>query len=215
MTEVQFYTNPMSRGRIARWMLEETGAPYAEHLLGYGAEMKSAEYRAINPMGKVPCIVHGAALVTEVAAICAYLADAFPEAGLAPERDAPERGAYYRWLFFAAGPLEAAVINKSFGFELPDDPQARGRAGWGDFSLVVDTLEGLLADGREFVLGARFSAADVYLGSQIGWGLQFGTIDARPGFKDYAARIMSRPAAIRANERDDAAMAKMQEGARG
>jgi glutathione S-transferase len=203
MAELTLYTNPMSRGRIARWMVEETGADYDAVVLGYGPEMKSAEYRAINPMGKVPAIRHGEVVVTEAAAICAYLADAFPQAGLAPEPGSPERGPYYRWLFFGAGPVEAAVTNASMGVAA-DTPELRGRVGYGSLGDVLDTLEGLLADGREWVLGERFSAADVYLGAQISWGLMFGSMDERPGFRAYAARLAARPAAIRAREKDDA-----------
>lgn len=204
--ELVLYTNPMSRGRIARWMMEEAGQPYRVVSLAYGPEMKAAAYRAINPMGKVPALVHGDAVVTECAAICAYMAEAFPGAGLSPAPGTPERGPFLRWLFFAAGPLETAVVNKSFGFELPEGPQAAGRAGWGGYDQVIDALEGLLADGRPHLLGGAFSAVDVYLGSQIARGLQFGTIPERPGFADYAARIMARPAAIRARELDDALM---------
>ena len=203
MADLTLYTNPMSRGRIARWMLEEVGEPYEARILGYGAQMKSAEYRAVNPMGKVPAIRHGETVVTEAAAICAYLADAFPGAGLAPEPRAPERGAYYRWLFFAAGPVEAAVTNGSLGV-VTDTPELSGRVGYGSMTDVLDALEGLVA-GREFVTG-RFSAADVYLGSAIGWGLLFGTMEERPGFRAYHERLAGRPAAIRAREADDALM---------
>src|SRR3569623_1649044 len=113
--DLVFYTNPMSRGRIVRWMLEEVGQPYRTELLEYETGMKAAQYLAINPTGKVPAIVHGGTVVTEGAAICAYLADAFPQAGLAPALD--DRGDYYRWLFFAAGPVEAAVTAENFGYE--------------------------------------------------------------------------------------------------
>ena len=206
MPDLVFYTNPMSRGRIVRWMLEELGQPYETRVLAYGAEMKSGDYLAINPMGKVPAIRHGDAVVTECAAICCYLADAFPEAGLAPPHGSPLRAPYYRWMFFAAGPVEAAITNRSFGFDLPDDPQARGRAGWGSYEAVCDALEALLADGRDHVTGDAFSAADVYLGAQIIWGLQFGTLPDRPGFKAYAERLQARPAARRARQIDDALM---------
>src|SRR5919205_4677907 len=111
----------MSRGRIVRWMLEEVGQPYRTELLDYASTMKAAEYRAINPMGKVPAISHGGTVVTEAAAICAYLADAFPQAGLAPAPGDRRRGPYYRWMFFAAGPLEAAASNKAMGFEVPPE----------------------------------------------------------------------------------------------
>ncbi len=203
--ELVFYTNPMSRGRIARWMLEEVGAPYRTEILPYGEAMKSAAYRAVNPMGKVPAIVHGATVVTECAAICAYLADAFPQAGLAP---APaDRGAYYRWLFFAAGPLEAAVSNRAFGFEVPKEREMS--VGYGTYETVLDTLDYAVSQGR-FIAGSRFGAADVYVGSHIGWGLQFGSIERRPAFEAYHARLRERPAAQRAHERDEAAMAAMQ-----
>lgn len=203
MGDLVFHTNPMSRGRIVRWMLEEIGQPYDTQIVQYGTGMKSPGFLRINPMGKVPAIVHNGHVVTECAAICAYLAAAFPEAGLAPNAD--ERADYYRWLFFAAGPLEAAVINASFGFHLPDDPMASRRSGYGrDLDEVVDTLAGMLADGRDYVTGARFSAADVYVGSHIQWGLQFGSMPERPGFAEYAARLAARPAARSARAKDDA-----------
>jgi len=203
--ELVFYTHPMSRGRIARWMLEEVGQPYQTEILEYGTTMKGAEYLAINPMGKVPALRHGDTVVTECAAICAYLADAFPKAGLAPAVDDPRRGVYYRWLFFGAGPVEAATTNKSFGVEVP--PERRGMAGYGSLDDVVRVLESAVQPGP-FLLGDRFSAADVYLGSQIGWGLAFGTLDKRPALEAYAARITSRPAALRAREIDDALAAR-------
>jgi glutathione S-transferase len=199
--EITFYTNPMSRGRIARWMLEEVGRPYRTVILGFGPEMQSPEYLRLNPMGKVPTVVHGDAVVTECAAICAYLADAFPEAGLAPEP--ARRGAYYRWLFFAAGPVEAAVTNQALGVEVPEE--RRGMVGYGAMPRVMDALETAVA-GEGYVAGERFSAADVYVGAQIGWGLRFGTIEARPAFKAYWERLADRPAAVRAREIDDAAL---------
>ncbi len=197
-----FYTNPMSRGRIARWMLEETCAAYETRVLSYGPEMKAPEYLALNPMGKVPAIVHDGRVVTEAAAICAYLAFAFPAAGLAPEPD--ERADFFRWMFFAAGPGEAAITNAAFGFALPDTDEARGRAGYGSLDAVADALAALLADGRPHVCGRRFTAADVYVGAQIRFGLHFDSLPERPGFADYAKRLASRPALIRANEIDDA-----------
>lgn len=197
--DLVFYTNPMSRGRIVRWMLEEAGADYRTEVLEYGTTMKAPEYLAVNPMGKVPAIRHGDVVVTEGAAICAYLADAFPAAGLAPPP--AERGSYYRWLFFFAGPVEAAVINKALGFEVP--PDRRVMAGWGSYAAVLDTLERHLG-GQPYMAGHRFTAADVYCGSHIGWGLQFGSIEARPGFADYYARITERDAFERASALDDA-----------
>lgn len=197
------YTNPMSRGRIARWMLEEVGVPYSVELIEYGPPMKSPEYLAINPMGKVPALRHGDAVVTECAAICAYLADAFPDAGLAPPSG--QRGAYYRWLFYGAGPVEAAVSNRALGVQPKPDQQ--GQLGYGNLDLVVDTLEKAVS-GDGYLAGDRFTAADVYLGSQIGWGMQFGTLDKRPAFVEYWQRISDRDACRRATEADNAAMPK-------
>ena len=202
--EIVLYTNPMSRGRIARWMLEETGQPYRAEVLEYGAAMKSPQYLAINPMGKVPAIVHGGVVVTECAAICAWLADAFPEAGLAPAPGDPLRGPYYRWLFFAAGPLEAAVTAKSLGLLAPAEKS--GMAGYGSYEQTVDALETVVAGAAPWLLGERFSAADVYVGSQVVWGQQFGTLPARPAFATYAARLQARDAYRRATALDDAMM---------
>lgn len=195
-----FYTNPNSRGRIVRWMLEEVGQPYDTQYLDYGPAMASPEYRAINPMGKVPALRHGDAVVTESAAICAYLADAFPEAGLAP--DLKDRAGYYRWLFFAAGPLEAAIINKAMGFELPEGRERM--AGYGTYTMALDTLEQALS-GDGFIVGETLTAADVYVGSQIDFGLRFNTVEQRPAFQAYADRLRARPAYERANALDDAA----------
>jgi glutathione S-transferase len=202
--ELVFYTNPMSRGRIARWMLEEVGAPYHTVTLDYAASMKAPDYLAINPMGKVPAITHRGVTVTEGAAICAYLADAFPEAGLAPDVRSPERGTYYRWLLFAADPVESAVTNKSLGFEAP--PERRAMAGYGCLEDTLNALETAVS-GKTYIVGDRFSAADVYVGAQIGWGMMFGSIEKRPAFEAYWAGISQRPAAKRAAEIDDALIA--------
>lgn len=196
-----FYTNPMSRGRIARWMLEESGADYQTEVIQYGPQMKTPPYTDINPMGKVPAIVHGDTVITECAAICAYLADAFPDAGLAPPIG--ERGAYYRWLFFASGPLESAVTNKAMGWQPKDDQKAM--AGYGDFDTARATLIKAVSDS-EYVTGDRFTAADVYVGAQVGWGLQFGTIPTSPELEAYRDRVYSRDAANRATAMDDALM---------
>ncbi|HKX89625.1 MAG TPA: glutathione S-transferase family protein [Sphingopyxis sp.] len=205
--ELIFYTNPMSRGQIVRWMLEEVGAPYEPRILDYGTTMKGTEYLAVNPMGKVPAVVHNGKVVTECAAICAYLADAFPEAGLAP--DPADRADYYRWLFFTAGPVEQAITAKHFGIE-PDIDQQR-MAGFGSLPAALDALESAVT-GKVFVAGDRFSAADVYVGSQIDWGLQFGTIASRPAFEAYVAPLRERPAYRRAKEIDNGLIAKMQAG---
>ncbi|WP_420961884.1 glutathione S-transferase family protein [Brucella sp. IR073] len=201
MAELTLYTNPMSRGRIIRWMLEEIGEPYEVEILDFGPPMKNEDYCAINPMGKVPALRHGSHVVTEAAAICAYLADTFPKAGLAPRAD--ERADYYRWMFFAAGPVEAALTNHALGLEPPAEKSRM--VGYGSYAAVVDALEQAVSR-HPYIAGARFTAADVYVGSQIGWGMQFGTLEARPAFAAYWDRLRQREALTRAAALDDAAI---------
>jgi glutathione S-transferase len=203
--ELTFYTHPMSRGRIVRWMLEEIGQPYRTELLDYGTPMKAPAYLSINPMGKVPAIRHGDTVVTEAAAICAYLADAFPEARLAPPSGDRLRGPYYRWLFFVAGPLEAAAANKIMGFAVPEERERM--MGYGRFEHVMNALEAAVSLG-EYLVGDRFTAADVYVGSHIDFGMQFGALEKRPAFEQYRQRLSIRPAALRAKEIDDALTAQ-------
>ena len=209
MADLTFWTNPMSRGRTVRWALEEvraaTGLDYETVLLDFATTAKAPEYLAVNPMGKVPAIRHGDVVVTEAAAICAYLGDAFPDAGLAPPVDAPERGPYYRWLFFATGPIEAAVTATAMRFDVPVERE--GTVGWGSLTRVLDTLEGAVAGGG-WLAGDRFTMADLYVGASLGWGMMFGAIPKRPAFEDYTGRALSRPAAVRAREIDDALMPK-------
>ena len=201
--DLVFYTNPMSRGRIVRWMLDEVGRPYQTELMDFAGNAKSPEYLAINPMGKVPAIKHGDTVVTECAAICAYLADAFPQAGLAPSHGSKLRGPYYRWLFFGAGPIEQSVAFQAMKIDVP--PEQRGTVGFGSHSDVLNALDGAL-QGREYLAGDSFTAADLYIGSHLGWGMDFGTLEKRPVFEAYVARLQARPAAMRANQIDDALM---------
>jgi glutathione S-transferase len=207
--ELVLYTNPRSRGRIVRWMLEEVGQPYRTEVLDYGTTMKAPSYLAVNPMGKVPALRHGDAVVTEAAAICAYLADAFPQAKLAPPPGDRLRAPYYRWLFFAAGPIEASVSNKALGFIVP--PEREPSIGYGSFERVMKTLEDAVSSAN-YLVGDSFTAADVYLGAQIGFGLMFGTLEKRPAFERYWQRISARPAYARARELDDALMPKQKVG---
>jgi glutathione S-transferase len=200
MDSLTLYTNPMSRGRIARWMMEELGQPYDTVVVEFGPAMKG-DYRRINPMGKVPALTHGSRIVTEGAAICTYLADVFPLAGLMPQ----DRSGFYRWMFFGAGPLEAAVTDRALKVEVP--PDRAGTVGYGSFELMTDTLEHAVATGP-YLCGDQFTAADVYVGSQIGWGLQFGTLPARPAFQAYWDRLKDRPAHLRATQLDNALMKK-------
>jgi glutathione S-transferase len=181
-------------------MLEEVGQPYRTEVIEY-ADVKSPAYLAVNPMGKVPAITHGGTVVTECAAICAYLADAFPQAGLAPAPGDRARGPYQRWLFFAAGPLEQAVTDRAMGWEVP--PERTRMAGYGSYAQTLDVLEQALT-GVAHVAGDRFSAADLYLGSHLNWGLTFGILEKRPAFEAYVAPMRDRPAFVRAAEIDDA-----------
>jgi glutathione S-transferase len=197
-----FYTNPQSRGRIVRWMLEEVGAPYDTRIVDY-ATMKDAEYLGVNPMGKVPAIVHRGKVVTECAAICAYLAESFPDAGLAPTPE--ERADYYRWMFFAAGPLEQAVTNNYAQF-VPSEEQGR-MFGYGNYDRAVDVLEQAVS-AHPYIAGERFTAADVYVGSAVGWGTMFGTLPKRDAFLAYFDRLQGREAYVRAAAKDDAAAAE-------
>ena len=199
MTDLILYTNPQSRGRIARWMLEEVGADYDVEVLGYGTSMKAPPFLAVNPMGKVPAIVHDGKVVTECAAICTYLAEAFPDAKLAPT-DA-ERADYYRWMFFAAGPLEHAIANRMLGVA-PDEKQ-QAMVGYGDYDRVVDVLEAAVS-ANPYIAGERFTAADVYVGSHVMWGTQFQTLPERDAFTAYIGRLAGREAAVRASALDDA-----------
>jgi len=208
--EIVFYTNPMSRGRIARWMLEEIGQPYRTEVLDFASSLKAPAYLAINPMGKVPALRHGDTVVTETAAICAYLADAFPQAGLAPAPGDRARGSYYRWLFFGAGPMEAALTNKALGFVTPEGRERM--AGWGTYGAVMDAIEAAVTSSR-YLVGDRFSAADVYVGSQIGFGLMFNSIEKRPAFERYWQALSARPAAVRARAIDDALIAQSKQSA--
>lgn len=187
--KVLFYYNPMSRGRIVHWMLEECGAEYEIKKLDWAKQdHKSKEYLKLNPMGKIPTIVHKGVVVTECAAICAYLADAFPQAGLAPQVNDPKRGTYYRWLFFAASCIEPATVDKKH--PRVNAPPA-SFLGHGNYDDVVRTLEIAVSDG--FVLGNKFSAADVFISSVIAWGFFEKTLDKKPVLTQYVKRCESRP----------------------
>jgi len=205
MADLIFYTNPQSRGRIVRWMLEEVGQPYDTEVIAYD-QLKSERYLAVNPMGKVPAIKHRGHVVTECAAICTYLADVFPEAMLGPS--AEEKAEYYRWLFYAAGPLEAAVSNQAMGW-VPT-PERERMFGYGNFDRVIAVLDELFSL-RDYVCGNRFTAADVYVGSQIMFPMQFNMLPERVSFLKYRDRLQARPAYKRANEIDEKVIAEMQQ----
>ncbi len=190
MAEYTFYFNPMSRAQIARWALHEAGADY-EPVLVEWANKPQALLDA-NPMGKLPTIVHHHGghdhVVTEGAAICHYLAEmTAPDLLPGPH----EKASYFRWLFFAAGPLEQAVTNKAMGW-VPNERQEL-TVGFGSFERTVSTLGGWFA-GHHFVCGERFTMADVYVGSAVDWGLQFGTIPASAALEAYRERCRGREA---------------------
>lgn len=194
--ELIFYTNPQSRGNTVQWMLEEVSVPYRTEVLDYGTTMKSPEYLAINPMGKVPAIKHGDTVVTESAAICVYLAETFPEAGLAPTVD--ERGAYYRWLFFTASCVEQAWSNQAAGF-IPKVEQQR-MFGYGSYELTMNALSQAVK-GRRYIAGNRFTAADVYIGRNVWFGIQFGKLSEYPDLVAYWEGLKDRPALLRSDEK--------------
>jgi glutathione S-transferase len=206
MADLVFYTNPQSRGQTVRWMLEEIGQAYETEILDYASTMKQEPYLSINPMGKVPAIIHKGKVVTEVAAIVCYLAEAYPEAGLAP-RDDNERADYYRWIFFTAGPIEAAFSNKAAGWD-PDADKQR-MFGYGTYDLAINTLEKTLS-GKRFIAGNRFTAADLLVGAYVNFMLRFNLLDPRPVFTDYAQRMTDRDAYRRAQEIDGKLIAEAQ-----
>jgi glutathione S-transferase len=207
--EIVLYHNPRSRGRMVHWMLEELGAPYRIELVRFDrGEHKSPEFLELNPMGKLPTIEHRGVVVTETAAIITYLADAHAAAGLAPTLDDPERGTYLRWLFFTAGCLEPAALDRALDRPAPE---RSGALGYGSYEDTLDALETALEPGP-WILGDRFSAADVYVGSQIVWGLGFGSIEERDIFTAYAERCEARPAYRRTVEHNEELGAQLEEG---
>ena len=205
MADLTFYTHPQSRGQTIRWMLEEVGAPYDTEVLDYGSTMKAEPYLSINPMGKVPAIKHKGRVVTEVAAICFYLADAFPEARLAPSP--LERADYYRWIFFTSGPVEAAFSNKAAGWE--PTPERQRMFGYGNYDLAIATLEKAIA-GKDYIAADHFTAADLFVGANVNFMLAFNLLEPRPAFVDYARRTTDRPAYHRAKELDAQLIAEIQ-----
>jgi glutathione S-transferase len=191
-----------SRSSIARWMLEEVGEPYDIHLLNLQAgENREPAYLAVNPMGKVPALDHDGVIITEAAAICAYLADAFPKAGLNVPVGDKRRGPYLKWLFFGPSCVEPAVTDRAF----PRKEEARrGALGYGDYDTVMEVLAKGVA-GSPYMLGDQFTAADVVIGSGLRWGMMFKLIPERPEFTSYVGRLTDRPALKRAQQKDAAA----------
>ena len=195
--KIVLFTNPMSRGLIAHWMLEEVGVPYEIKLIDFEKQdNRKPDFLKVNPMAKVPTIIHRGVVVTEAAAVCTYLADAFPQAGLAPATDDPARGTYLRWLYFGAGCVEPALVDHLF--KRPP-PSKRGALGYGSYEETLNALETALKPGP-YILGQKFSAADVYIGSEIGWGMLAKSLEPRPLLKEYYERVSARPAYKRVTE---------------
>ena len=195
---LKLYHGAPSRSSVVRWMLEEIGEPYEIELLDLKAgDQTKASYLAINPMGKVPALVDDGVVITEVAAICCYLADAYPEAGLAPPIGDKRRGPYLKWLFYGPGCIEPAMIDKALGRQAAP----RAMAGWADYDTVMGVLQRALADGP-YLLGEQFTAADVVIGATIRWGLLFKLLPELPEFAAYVARLSARPAMQRQIAKD-------------
>ena len=201
-----FFHNPQSRGRIAHWMLEETGATYEVRLLSLEkGENRQPEFLRVNPMGKLPALVHGSVVITESAAICTYLADLFPQASLAPAIGDPARGTYLRWMFFGAGCMEPAIADRMLS---RPPPERRSAIGYGSYDETVDTLEKALSPGP-FLLGEQFTAADLYVASALGWAMMVKAVAPRPAFQAYVERCNARPAAKRMNDQNVQYLAQM------
>jgi glutathione S-transferase len=199
MAKITLYHASPSRSSIVLWMLEEIGQPYDIKLIKLSAgENMKPDYLAINPMGKVPALRHGDTVITEVAAICTYLADEFPDKKLNIPVGAPQRGIYLKWLFFGPGCFEPAVIDRA----APRKEEARrAMLGYGDFDTTMNVVAKAIEKGP-WLMGDQFTAADVVIGANIRWGTIFKLIPERKEFLDYAARIAARPAAQRADAKD-------------
>jgi glutathione S-transferase len=200
MSALTLYHAAPSRSSTTLWMLEEVGQPYGIHLLSIKkGDNREHPYLDVNPMGKVPALKHGDAIITEVAAICCYLADAFPEAGLNIPVGDPRRGPYLKWLFFAPGVIEPAIMDRAFP-RVAAPPRAA--LGYGDFDTAIDVLAKAVTPGP-FLMGEKFTAADVVIGSQLRWATIFKLIPERKEFTDYVARFAGRPAVKRTQAKDE------------
>ena len=200
MPKLVLYHAAPSRSSIVHWMLEELGQPYELQMVSFKrGENRQPAYLAVNPMGKVPALKHGDTVITEAAAICAYLADEFPQAGLNIPVGDPRRGTYLKWLFFGPSCVEPAITERAVPRK---EPPARSALGFGDFDTVVDVLAKAAAAASPYLLGAKFTAADVIIGSGLRWGTMFKLLPDRAEFKPYMATLAERPALRRATEKD-------------
>ncbi len=200
MPQLTLYHATPSRSSVVLWMLEELGQPYDVKLLSLKAgDNRKPDFLAVNPMGKVPTLTHGDTAITESAAICTYLADAFPQAKLNIPVGTPQRGVYLKWLFFGPSCIEPSIMDRAFPRKEEAPLSARGH---GDFDTVMDVVAGAVAKGP-YIMGGQFTAADVVIGSGLRWGMLFKLIPERPEFTAYVARLNARPAAKRAAEKDE------------
>jgi glutathione S-transferase len=199
MAKLTLYHASPSRSSIVLWMLEEVGEPYDIHLLSLSkGDQQKPDYLAVNPMGKVPALRHGDTVITEVAAICTYLADEFPKANLSVPIGTARRGIYLKWLFFGPGCFESAVLDRAAPRK--EEPR-RAMLGYGDFDTTMNVVAKAVEKGP-FLMGEQFTAADVVIGSNVRWGTMFKLVPERPEFAAYSARLAARPAAQRAEARD-------------
>jgi glutathione S-transferase len=204
--EIVLYHSPMSRARMIHYMLEEVGVPYRIEFVDLSkGEHKLPAFLNVNPMGKLPAITHKGVVITESAAICTYLADAFPAAQLAPRLDDPARGTYLRWMFFGAGCVDPGMVDRMLQRPVPE---RTGALGYGTFEGMTAVLEQAITPGP-WILGNKFSAVDIYLGSQINFGMMTKTLEPRPSFTAYSARLGERPAFKRFNEQTNQLLAKL------
>jgi glutathione S-transferase len=199
MADLTLYHASPSRSSVTLWMLEELGEPYDIKLLKLSeGDQQKPDYLAVNPMGKVPTLKHNGVVITESAAICTYLADAFPGKKLNVPVGDPRRGPYLKWLFFGPSCFEPAVIDRA----APRKEEARrGMLGYGDFDTAMNVVAKAVEKGP-WILGDQFTAADVVIGSNVRWGTMFNLVPRRPEFDAYSARIAARPAAQRAEAKD-------------
>jgi len=187
---LKLYSNAQSRGLVIEWLLIELGAEFEKIELAYHTEMKSASYLKINPFGKVPTLVDGDVVIYEMPAICAYLADKFFDQGLAPALDDPKRGLYFRWLFFAAGPWDAATTDRALKVEITDEQKMH--IGYGNFQDTYTALIQGLEQAQPYLCGEQFTVADVFVGSMLFWQLKMAEIESHPAIEKYLNSIKSR-----------------------
>lgn len=206
MEKIVLYTHPQSRGRNVVWMLEECGAEYETVLMNFGEDLHSPAYLAVNPMGKLPALKYGDTVITEASAIITFLADLFPQAKLAPAQVDGQRGEYYRWLFYTASSVEAALMEVAF--QLPIQPSMRKSLGYGSMEQVIATLDGQLSK-QSYLLGEHFQGCDLLLAGLLMFAIRSGALSPTPAMQAYLARITERAAYQKMLQMGEAQMAQL------